>query len=572
MLKNIYLNGSADPKDFSSINDKVVFSANSEATGVELFTTKGTTVSTKLLKDIFKVTNTLSSNPAMLASYNNRAYFFASGTGSNQLWKTDGKPSGTELIYDFGQGSKGGFGTMAVFKNKLYFTAASASTNGLQELWKSDGTTAGTALVYSGFTGQGSYTISGLTIVGNNLFFGADDGVHGKELWKTDGTTGGTIMVKDIHPNGSSSPDRFFVHNGICYFMANDNVHGPELWHSDGSGAGTYLLKDIDPSSTSGSYPSDYVSSPSDPDEFYFAAKTSSQGRELWKSDGTNNGTVMIKDINAGVNGSDPHDLTEFNGEVFFFASGPSPSGYAFWKTDGTSQGTTEVKDVFTIYASGYLAELTPFNGALYFSALNDDSKYSIWKTDGTTAGTVQALDFTSNFAIENLYVGGGLLFLSAWASGSGYELYQTDGTSAGTMLVEDQNPGKDGFFPSQFLFGNGSLLMTGTTEQYGNEIYVYTPPLRIPDDDLSEKNISFVAYPSPASTALTIGFKLMESSNVILQLTDISGKLVKTIFERHLTAGDHQIKFNRNNLDAGVYLLNLKSDDGVFTRKVILQ
>ncbi len=43
-------------------------------------------------------------------------------------------------------------------------------------------------------------------------------------------------------------------------------------------------------------------------------------GRELWKSDGTEAGTVMVKDINTGSGDSTPQRLTSMNGALFFRA------------------------------------------------------------------------------------------------------------------------------------------------------------------------------------------------------------------------------------------------------------
>src|SRR6516225_6711661 len=62
-------------------------------------------------------------------------------------------------------------------------------------------------------------------------------------------------LLKDINPgSGSSGPAAFVQVNGVAFFAASDGVHGMELWKSNGTGAGTVLVKDIRPGS-SDSYP-----------------------------------------------------------------------------------------------------------------------------------------------------------------------------------------------------------------------------------------------------------------------------------------------------------------------------
>ena len=97
----------------------------------------------------------------------------------------------------------------------------------------------------------------------------------------------------------------------------------------------------------------------SEPDELvdvngvvYFRASTLSTGNELWKSDGTADGTVLVRDIRVGSGDSFPNQLTNVNGTLFFTANHAKAA--QLWKSDGTEAGT----EVVTRWTVDY-----PYNG-----------------------------------------------------------------------------------------------------------------------------------------------------------------------------------------------------------------
>jgi ELWxxDGT repeat protein len=128
---------------------------------------------------------------------------------------------------------------MLAVGNRVYFPARDAK-HGF-ELWTSIGTTQGTVLLKDIRVGKADsmrfvpeineYLTTDMATDGTQLYFVANDGIHGAELWKTDATPSGTKMVEDILPGKPGPwPQHLLIQGNTLLFSAKDPIHGRELW------------------------------------------------------------------------------------------------------------------------------------------------------------------------------------------------------------------------------------------------------------------------------------------------------------------------------------------------------
>ncbi|MFG1491353.1 ELWxxDGT repeat protein, partial [Oceanospirillum sp. HFRX-1_2] len=124
------------------------------------------------------------------------------------------------------------------------------------------------------------------------------------------------------------------------FFRFNDGVHGNELWVTDGTADGSRLVKDIK------------ISGDASPgsltvfgDKLFFTASEDTHGQELWVTDGTSDGTYLIEDIRLGTGSASPYQLTPVGDKLFFKASDDT-HGQELWVTDGTKEGTRLIEDI----------------------------------------------------------------------------------------------------------------------------------------------------------------------------------------------------------------------------------
>ncbi len=149
-------------------------------------------------------------------------------------------------------------------------------------------------------------------------------------------------MVMDAEPGAApSDPYNITAANGKLYFSATTLTNGLEPWVSDGTSPGTKILMDVKQGDVS-SYPTEFIGFGK---YVYFATDGEfSTAGTLWKTDGTATGTTLVKsigDIDAG--GAYISQLAKSNGLLFFTFLSFSSGAWELWRSDGTDQGTYHV-------------------------------------------------------------------------------------------------------------------------------------------------------------------------------------------------------------------------------------
>jgi ELWxxDGT repeat protein len=269
---------------------------------------------------------------------------------------------------------------------------------------------------------------------GGLVFFLAAVGESGYELWRTDGTPAGTRLARDIRPGpGSSEPREAVAAGALCYFVADDGEHGAEVWRSDGTEAGTFLLADLLPPDT-GRAPYELTAAG---DRLYFFIDPPAGDVELWTSDGTAGSARRVAALAGGRDGFSPRRLG-VSGSLFYFTL---PLENDLWRSDGTPEGTFVLKDIDDELETFTPRAAAEKDGALYFFARAgegfDELRHELWRSDGTPGGTGPTGWSASVYPREMVLAGDRLFFALDTIDDDdglvGSAIWSSDGTAAGT-------------------------------------------------------------------------------------------------------------------------------------------
>jgi ELWxxDGT repeat protein len=318
---------------------------------------------------------------------------------------------------------------------------------------------AGTAKLIADVTPGPQGTTADFYPLGSVAFFRRRPADSAAELWRTDGTAQGTFRLPVVPGKIGGSAHQFgFATSADWLFLVDFDGN---LWRSDGSAAGTrQLTAGLDLGDLLRDFPIFlWVESRG---LLFFRASDPLHGGELWASDGTPQGTRLVKDLEPGVVDGWPRFFAEVRGKLVFRAGCGTNSGDCQWTSDGTAAGTTILLD--------QPARLATSGSWLVFLRREGDLT-AVWRTDGSEAGTGRVAELPPGAAFGSPFAAGGRAYFLYDTTEHGRELWTSDGTAVGTRRLTDfANP--DTFPFGVEARGVGERTLFGVAGPNGGELW----------------------------------------------------------------------------------------------------
>jgi hypothetical protein len=150
------------------------------------------------------------------------------------------------------------------------------------------------------------------------------------------------------------------------------------------------------------------------------------------------------------------------------------------------------------------------------------------------------------------------------------------------TMINEEQSLyfitifGEDGYEVSfkyfdaenEVYFTTENKILFESNNLIGSVLEPY--PIVISNIETHNSLDDFSVYPNPFKEEFEIEFTLENRENIILDIYDVAGRKVMTLFEDELDFGFHKIKIETSGISKGTYFIELKMKDSSIRQTII--
>ena len=202
-----------------------------------LWVSDGTSGGTHKILGLAADSSGLVTSPPFITRFGGHSYFVADdGTHGREIWQTDGTPEGTAVALETAPGNDTALAAFGTLGDRLFLELLDPEIG--IEPRVTDDLAAGTHLLGDLCPGPCSSDPFGFSTIPGGVLFVARDAESLDHLWASDLTAAGTSQVTSL-ANGIDPEGRRLVWNDQVFFVADDGVHGRELWSlpfSGGSG------------------------------------------------------------------------------------------------------------------------------------------------------------------------------------------------------------------------------------------------------------------------------------------------------------------------------------------------
>jgi|GEM_PF-5169434 len=423
---------SANPGRLVELNEQYFFKATDTSEREQLFELDPKTEVSRVVKGLDGARYSL----CELVATDTHLFFFTVEGGdevssrSLTFWSSDGTAEGTRQLIDDIPGSnclvhQG----ISVSNDLAYFQI---EWGGKAELWRSDGTQEGTREILSRWdyiglaqlptrvgeqdvflvpTRRAEFPTPVFDHQAESISWLAFNRINDYEIWSVDASAVPKRISETIlfDTKAGELPNMFVSGDRLYVPMDSDSVEnesaGNEILVTDGTLEGTHVL-DVPLSDPILELPRTLGANPIsfhtlEDGDVLFSGLNADTGNELWRTDGTNEGTYLVKDILPGPDSSGPNHFWQFDGKTYFEAITPE-NGREMWRTDGTESGTTLFKVTNPDLVSGGFRQIGNFTTSagplMLFAAKPEEPgnivggryfvRAQIWISDGTAEGT----------------------------------------------------------------------------------------------------------------------------------------------------------------------------------------
>ncbi|MBL0341953.1 MAG: T9SS type A sorting domain-containing protein [Bacteroidetes bacterium] len=189
-----------------------------------------------------------------------------------------------------------------------------------------------------------------------------------------------------------------------------------------------------------------------------------------------------------------------------------------------------------------------------YFLETNENNNYAVVPITLTQQG-VGPLNPTFSFVTNGLTVD----FTSAVPGVTGYQWYFGDGDSSNVGSVIHTFPAAGTYTVTLELF-NG--VCTSTVAQ----VVTVVDPVGLNEISPSITNLNIV--PNPFTESTVVSYKLQSETSVKIQLYNLLGDFVQTVFDGMQQAGDQTMKIQ--NVPAGVYMMKISTPSANYSQRLV--